>query len=218
MPSPLSPASRLEAVAPFDHASMLRDVADDAGIDAQLMCRYADGDVAAFERLYTMHRAPLWRFLERQLRDQAATADVFQETWARVVAHADRYRPHAPFGAWLYRIAHHCCVDHWRRGSRRYRRELATDDASVAAQADVHTPGPVEQAIDAQAGDALRAAVATLPDEQRTVFLMYVEGGLSLVEIAMATGVGTETAKSRLRYAIAKLRLAMQAAGLGELT
>lgn len=195
---------------------MLRDVADDAGNDAQLMCRYADGDVAAFERLYTRHRAPLWRFLERQLRDRTATADVFQETWARVVAHADRYRPSAPFGAWLYRIAHHCCVDHWRRSSRRHRRELATDDASVAAHADVHTPGPVEEAIDAQAGSALRAAVAALPEEQRIAFLMYAEGGLSLVEVAVATGVGTETAKSRLRYATAKLRLAMQAAGLGE--
>lgn len=203
------------AVAPGASPFMLRTVEQDADHDGQLICRYADGDVAAFERLYERYRQPLWRFLRRHLRDEAATADVFQETWARVVAHADRYRPTAPFGAWIYRIAHHCCVDHWRRSGRTQRREMAGEDVLVALP-DTNEPGPAEQAMHAQAAEALHAAVAELPDEQRAAFLMYAEGGLSLAEIALATGVGVETAKSRLRYAAAKLRLAMTAAGQGD--
>ena len=211
----LPPDARKSAVARRAHAFMLPTVQDDAGEDGRLICRYADGDVAAFERLYEKHRLPLWRFLQRHLRDDAATADVFQETWARVVAHADRYRPTAPFGAWLYRIAHHCCVDHWRRSGRTRRREVADGDA-LAALPDTAARGPAEQAMHAQSAEALHAAVAQLPDEQRAAFLMYAECGLSLAEIAHATGVGLETAKSRLRYAAAKLRLAMTAAGQGD--
>ena len=204
------------AVAPRARTLMLPTVEQGVGDDANLICRYADGDVAAFEQLYERHRAPLWRFLKRQLRDEAATADVFQETWTRVIAHADRYRPTAPFGAWLYRIAHHCCVDHWRRSGRTRHREVAADDAALDALPDTHATGPAEHAMNSQAIEALHAAVAQLPDEQRAAFLMYAEGGLSLAEIAYATGVGPETAKSRLRYAAAKLRAAMSAVGQGD--
>lgn len=211
----LPPAAGKSAVAQRAHALMLPTVQDDASEDGQLICRYADGDVTAFERLYEKHRLPLWRFLRRHLREDAATADVFQETWARVVANADRYRPTAPFGAWLYRIAHHCCVDHWRRSGRTRRREVAGEDA-LAGLPDTAAPGPAEHAMHAQAAETLQAAVAQLPDEQRAAFLMYAECGLSLAEIAHSTGVGLETAKSRLRYAAAKLRLAMTATGQGD--
>lgn len=177
--------------------------------DGQLMCRYADGDVAAFDTLYERHRVRLWRFLRRLLVDESVTADVFQETWARVVTAADRYRPTAPFGAWLYRIAHNCCADHWRRSGRQAQREVAADDDWLAAMPDCEDPGPAVLAIRQQSLEALSSALDQLPDAQRATFLMYVEGGLSLAEIASVTGVGPEAAKSRLRYAAAKLRLAM---------
>jgi RNA polymerase sigma factor (sigma-70 family) len=189
---------------------MLRPVESAPPDDGQLMCRYADGDVTAFDVLYDRHRLPLWRFLLRQLADEAATADVFQDTWARVVGAADRYRPTAPFAAWLYRIAQHCCVDHWRRRGRQVRREVAADEEWLAALPDHAEPGPDTWASREQALEALAREVGRLPEAQRTAFLMYAEAGLSLDDIAAATGVGPETAKSRLRYATAKLRLALQ--------
>jgi RNA polymerase sigma-70 factor (ECF subfamily) len=196
-------------VAPAAGFLMLRGMPDVPPDDGQLMGRYADGDVAAFDALYARHRLPLWRFLRRLLGDEASTADVFQETWSRVVAAADRYRPAAPFAAWLYRIAHHCCVDHWRRSGRRARREVAADDAWLASLPDGEGAEPVDLAMQEQSFEALASAVDRLPDEQRAVFLMYADAGLSLAEIATATGVGPETAKSRLRYATAKLRRAL---------
>lgn len=197
------------ALASFPGLPMLIVVSDEPGQDGELVARYADGDVAAFEQLYDRHRAALWRFLERQLRDPSATADVFQETWARVIVHADRYRPSAPFRAWLYRIAHHCCVDHWRRSGRVRRREQQADQSWLTGMPDRDTPGPADLVAHAQAGEALQDAILALPEEQRAAFLLYAEAGLSIAEIAGTMGVGPETAKSRLRYAVARLRRAL---------
>lgn len=173
--------------------------------DAQLMLRYAAGDARAFDELYATHQSGLWRFIRRSVRDAAATDDVFQECWSRVITNRERYRPTARFATWLYRIAHNCCMDHWRRSGRRNRRET-TDDDAVAAAGDESAAGPLEAVLEGEAGDRLAAALAHLPEEQRAVFLLYVEGGLSVAEIGEITGVNPETAKSRLRYAVARLK------------
>jgi RNA polymerase sigma-70 factor (ECF subfamily) len=173
--------------------------------DAQLMLRYAAGDARAFDDLYANHRSGLWRFIRRSVLDAAATDDVFQECWSRVIAHRENYRPEARFATWLYRIAHNCCMDHWRRSGRRSARE-SLDEAAVAAAADGASAEPLAAALAGERGERLAAALAELPVEQRAAFLLYVEGGLGVAEIAEATGVNPETAKSRLRYAVAKLR------------
>ncbi|MGH8250392.1 MAG: RNA polymerase sigma factor [Steroidobacteraceae bacterium] len=173
--------------------------------DAQLMLRYAAGDAGAFDELYARHRSPLWRYIRRSVGDAAATDDVFQECWSNVIASRERYRPAARFATWLYRIAHNCCMDHWRRSGRRARRETADDDA-VEGAADERSAGPFEALQQAEAGERLVAALGLLPEEQRATFLLYVEGGLSVAEIGEVTGVNPETAKSRLRYAVARLK------------
>jgi RNA polymerase sigma-70 factor (ECF subfamily) len=176
--------------------------------DAQLMLRYAAGDARAFDELYAAHRHGLWRFIRRSVLNAAATDDVFQECWSRVVAHRENYRPEARFATWLYRIAHNCCMDHWRKSGRRATRETA-DDEAVAAAADEANPGPLGAALEGEAGARLAAAIEGLPEDQRVAFLLYVEGGLSVAEIGETTGVNPETAKSRLRYAVARLKQAL---------
>lgn len=177
--------------------------------DAQLMLRYAAGDARAFDELYAKHRGGLWRFIRRSVRDAAATDDVFQECWSRVIAHRDSYRPDARFATWLYRIAHNCCMDHWRKAGRREARE-ETDDATIAAAADDDAAiEPLAATLAAEAGARLAAALAALPPEQRAAFLLYVEGGLSIAEIGETTGVNPEAAKSRLRYAARRLKAAL---------
>ena len=172
--------------------------------DAQLMLRYAAGDAQAFDELYAAHRGALWRFIRRSVMDAAATDDVFQECWSRVIANRERYRPEARFATWLFRIAHNCCMDHWRKSGRRGRRESMDEDA-LAAAADPQE-GPVEAVLAGEANERLVAALERLPPEQRTAFLLYVEGGLSVAEIGETTNVNPETAKSRLRYAVARLK------------
>ena len=176
--------------------------------DAQLMLRYAAGDARAFEELYERNRAGLWRFIRHLVRDAAATDDVFQECWSRVIGNRERYRPTARFTTWLYRIAHNCCMDHWRKSGRRSAHET-TDDDAIAAAADAPATSPLASAISGEAHGRLCVALAGLPEEQRVAFLLYVEGGMSVIEIAKQTGVGAETAKSRLRYATARLKEAL---------
>lgn len=172
--------------------------------DAQLMLRYAAGDAHAFDELYARHRGGVWRFIRRSVQDATATDDVFQECWSRVIAGRTRYRPEAKFATWLYRIAHNCCMDHWRRSGRRGRHE-AGDDGSIETARD-EGGDPVEALLEGESAERLATALEALPEAQRTAFLLYVEGGLSVADIAEATAVNPETAKSRLRYAVARLK------------
>jgi RNA polymerase sigma-70 factor (ECF subfamily) len=174
--------------------------------DATLMARYVRGDARAFERLYQRHRTPLYRYLMRHTRNPATADDLFQEAWSKLIATRERYEPRAQFRTFLFHIAHNCFLDHCRR--RAARPELQEDGASANFAADDATR-PDAHAERSQVLASYRAALRTLPAEQRDAFLLYEESGLSLEEIARITGVGPETAKSRLRYAVAKLRAAL---------
>src|SRR5256885_8768847 len=84
--------------------------------DEQLMLAYRDGNAAAFETLYLRHRGRLFRFVLRSVKSRATAEELFQEIWMRVIEARERYTPQARFTTWLYTIAHHRMVDHWRRG------------------------------------------------------------------------------------------------------
>ena len=175
--------------------------------DAALMLRYAQGDLSAFTRLYERHKGALYRYLLRQTREPAASDDLFQEVWSRVIASRERYEPRAKFSTFLFSIAHNCFIDHCRRaGTSPTARAEALDDETHAALVDAAHRGPERQAESAQLAARLRAALERLPAEQREVFVLHEEAGLNLEEIGELTGVGMETAKSRLRYALGKLR------------
>jgi RNA polymerase sigma-70 factor (ECF subfamily) len=179
--------------------------------DGELMVRYAGGDLRAFETLYRRHRNALYRYLARHTRDQEVANDLFQEVWSKVIASRARYEPRAKFSTFLYRVAHNCFIEHYRRASGRVDRTVThnedfdLENVLPAAAADA----PDARAEHAQTLARYRAALVSLPAEQRDAFLLYEESGLSLDEIGQITGVSMETAKSRLRYALAKLRAAM---------
>jgi RNA polymerase sigma factor (sigma-70 family) len=173
-----------------------------AAADEELMLAYRAGDVAAFQALYRRHRAPLYRFVLRSVKNRALGEELFQEIWMRVIEARARYSPQAKFTTWLYTIAHNYLVDHWRK------RGLAL----VALEGDEHEGGAPDPADHAQARESLArfaAALEALPPLQREAFLLHQEAGLSVAEIAAATGTHEEAAKSRLRYAMAKLKAAI---------
>ena len=175
--------------------------------DAELMLRYAGGDVGAFERLYARHKGPLYRYLLRQVRDPAVASDLFQEVWSRIVAVRNRYEIRAKFATFLFQVAHHCTIDHYRRRRTLPGEESFGDGSSpeVEPESPEHErPDRIAERREQQS--ALLAAIAALPAEQREAFLLREEAGLDVEEIARVTGVGSETAKSRVRYAIRKLR------------
>lgn len=165
------------------------------------MLRYQQGDAAAFETLYRRHRDPVFRFLLRGCSDRERAAELFQEVWASVVKARAGWQPRARFTTWLYRIAHNRLVDDYRLA--RLSTEPLDADSVVAAPA---CEQPEARVSGAQRLHRVLVAVQALPAEQREAFLLKEEGGMSLEEIGSITGVGRETVKSRLRYALAKLR------------
>ncbi len=169
--------------------------------DETLMLRYAAGEAAAFAPLYARHKDGVWRYLLRGSRNEASTAELFQEVWASVVKSRAAYQPTARFATWLYRLAHNRLVDYWR--AAKPHDEL--DEAAQELAAQEHET-PSARAVQSEQGTRLLSALAALAPEQREAFLLQAEGGLSLEDIAATQGVGRETVKSRLRYALAKLR------------
>ena len=172
--------------------------------DGALMLLYRDGDVAAFETLYRRHNDALYRYLLRLSRSPDAAEDIFQEVWSKIIRARQTYRPTAQFKTFLYRVARNCFIDYIRRN----RRHEQTVDLAPDHQPD---PGELPDALTERslARRRLAAALLELPDEQRDVFLLREEGGFSLEQIASITDSNRETVKSRLRYAVNKLRAAI---------
>jgi RNA polymerase sigma-70 factor (ECF subfamily) len=196
---------------PIEHAPG-SDV--DAASDEALLAGFAAGDAGAFAQLYQRHERPVFRFLRRSIGDDAAAQDLMQEVWLAVIRNAATFEPRARFTTWLYGIARSRLIDHWRarRDTVSLDQEAANDGAAalidgLAAGADCE---PEVRAMSRAEALAFVAAVEQLPPAQREAFLMHAEGGLTVEEVAQASGVGRETAKSRLRYAMTRLRAAME--------
>jgi RNA polymerase sigma-70 factor (ECF subfamily) len=171
--------------------------------DEALMLAYGRGDVGAFETLYGKHRGGLFRYLLRHLRQQALAEECFQDVWSRVIAARERYRPEARFTTWLYQIASNRLTDHWRAQGRQ---GGFVEDGAERAEREPDPSTPDHELSEFEQRRQLQLALEELPPEQREAVLLRLEQELGLEEIAQITGVGRETVKSRLRYAMDKLR------------
>ena len=170
--------------------------------DEQLMANYAAGEIGAFDELYGRHRAPMYRFILRQVGDAVVAIDLYQGCWEKMIKARHTYRKSVPFRAWMYRIARNHLVDH-------YRRSPPPAEACVGELAEA-SAGPEEHLSRSEGAARLASAIRQLPVEQRETLMLKLEGGLDLKAIADITGVNPETAKSRLRYAVSKLKLLLQ--------
>jgi RNA polymerase sigma-70 factor (ECF subfamily) len=183
---------------------------DTLASDEALMVRYSGGDTRAFEDLYGRHKGGLYRYLLRQCGQPATAEELFQDVWASLIAARRRYSVAARFTTYLYRIAHNRLIDHYRRSQ--HREMVSYDDEDEAGIPEPAAPGALEphaSFASRERAARLLEAIASLPAAQREAFVLQQEAEMSVEEIAEATGVTRETAKSRLRYAIAKLRLAL---------
>jgi len=197
------PRAWMERPAPEPRAEGL------AESDEVLMQRYQRGNSEAFQQLYGRHRASLLRFVKRMAPDAGEDEEIAQETWMAVIRGRERYSPRARFVTYLFSIARRRTMDRWRRRGRspEWEPEAAEPD-SFAAPIQYE---PEHQVNNAAFGADLLQAIEALPILQREAFLLRAEGGLGVEEIAAVTGTNRETAKSRLRFALARLRTALEA-------
>ena len=187
---------------------MLSDQADE-----DLMVLYQQGEVRAFELLLGRHRKSVYNFILRFVGDKETAEDLLQETFMRVIKGADAYKRQAKFTTWLYTIARNLCVDQTRR--RKHRRHASLDapmDTSDDSGSLMDVIASNEMASDRKSVNkelfaTMQRAIAGLSEEQREVFLMREFLDLPFKQIADVVGVPENTVKSRMRYALEKLRL-----------
>ena len=173
--------------------------------DESLMQGYGEGDVLAFEILYERHKSGLFHYLYCSCQDESLVEDLAHEVWLAVIRRAEQYSASARFKTYLYRIAWHKLVDHWRSASRHQRVEGGFEESEYLDLDTISTGH--EQWLDVR---EMMAAIDELPGEQRTAFLLKEEG-FSQQEIADITDAKPETVKSRIRYANKALRELLEA-------
>jgi RNA polymerase sigma-70 factor (ECF subfamily) len=187
--------------------------------DEVLLQAYRAGDVRAFERLVARHEKPVWNFIRRFVRDATTAEDLLQEVFLRVVKSADEWRGAAKFSTWLYTIARNLTIDHARRAVHRNAASLDAERDGGESTTTLHDRiastdrRADEVATDRETKRRIDDAVAALPAEQREVFLMREVMEMPFAEIAAAVGASEPTVKSRMRYALEKLRAALAELG-----
>lgn len=181
--------------------------------DEALMLRYCDGDAAAFEILYSRHKGGVFRYLLRQCRTRAIAEELFQEVWLNLIKARASYAVRARFSTYLYSVAHNRLIDYYRETGREVPKSYTQqaedgDNMDNLTATDGNQPDALLSAR--QGATVLLRLLERLPEAQREAFLLHEEADMSVEQIAAATGVSVETAKSRLRYALSKLRQGLQ--------
>ena len=177
--------------------------------DTTLMLRYRDGEVRAFECLYQRHKTMLYRYLQRMCKHPETANDVFQEVWGKIIAQRDHYEVRAQFKTFLYTVARNAALDAMRRNAAAHINDWSDIDNHASQLVDGQQQ-PDAQVASQQLRDDVQQELEKLPAVQREVFMLFEEAELNLHDIATITGVTMETAKSRLRYAVTKLRSALR--------
>jgi len=176
--------------------------------DAQLLSDYKAGNTESLGVLVERYRRPLFGFILRFSEGREDAEEVFQEVWVRAIRHMNRYRQKSLL-SWLFRIAHNLMIDRIRQR----RPILSLDTPSTAAGLPLSEqlcgalPGPDEEVGGRDLGVRIEAAGRKLPPEQREVFWMRMQAGLSFKEIARIQKCSINTALARMQYAVSKLRV-----------
>ncbi len=190
---------------------------DDPRSDEVLMAAYRDGNVRAFELLVFRHRKSLFNFLLRSVHNRSRAEELLQEVFVRIIRAKDRYEISAKFTTWAYTIARNLTVDESRRA--RFRDHVSLDAPrrgcdGEAGRSLIDVKASQEVGTDERA-DAPRLlarvqqALDELPAEQREVFVLREISNLSFKDIGDILGAPENTVKSRMRYALEKLREAL---------
>src|SRR5215216_770762 len=183
--------------------------------DEVLMVKYQRGDREAFALLVRRYSKQVYNFVLRQLKAPALAEDVTQDVFMRLVQNAAEFKHEARFSTWLYAIARNLCIDQLRRMQHRRHPSLDQPLAEGAGRtlgdsvaSDHHSASAERSAVSSEVQASIVSAVEALPDDQREVFLLREIADLPFKDIAEITGVPENTVKSRMRYALDRLKLA----------
>lgn len=173
-------------------------------MDQLLLMRARNGDPSAIEALLTPIEDRVWRVCWHYMGNRTDTEDCAQEAMVRIWRHLADYREESVFEAWCTRIAANTCLDVLRKRAREKTESLTPLEEAGFDPAD-NAPTPEEAAVRKDEHEALRAAIRSLPEEQREALVLTQLEGLDYEAAAEMLGVSTGTVKSRVFRARQKL-------------
>jgi RNA polymerase sigma-70 factor (ECF subfamily) len=166
----------------------------DRDAELELVSRLRSGDVAAFDAVYAEYNARLFSFLARLARSRETAEDLLEETWLRLVSHADRLREDTQLGPWLFTVARNLYAS--------YCRSRMLEDAHAPGMIGLWPSGchssPFEETAGHELGRRLEAALAELPLTYREAILLVAVEGLTPSQAAQVCGISGEALRQRL--------------------
>ncbi|BAS29015.1 RNA polymerase sigma factor [Limnochorda pilosa] len=170
--------------------------------DEDLFLQVQHGELGALEALVRRHHRRVYALAYRLVHDRQAAEDLTQETFFRVIRARHRYRHPEPFRPWLYAIATNLCRDYHKRAY--HQREIPRDlDPAEVAETGA---GPGEVAEQRAERRHMLQALRRLSPKHREVLALHFYEELTLQEIARICGIPLGTVKSRLSWALRRLR------------
>ena len=164
-----------------------------------------EGDPSAWDALFRRFQLPLYTFVYELVRDEQQALDIVQETFIRAIRYIGSLRHEDKFGGWLFGIAHQRCLDHWRRTGRSQALsgELLHETAELPEEPDTWL-------IRAEDESRFTDLLGRLPENQRSVLVLFFLEEFSLDQISQVLRVPVGTVKSRLHHAKQNLRRLME--------
>lgn len=166
------------------------------------MLSFQNGDESAFADLFERYRTRVLNTAYRFLSDRDAAQDVAQEVFVKVYKSPKSYRPDAAFSTWLYRVTANTCYDELRK---RKRSKPATTEELPDNTPD-RSASPEDQARSNELARAVRAAIASLPENQRMAVVLQRYEELSYQQIAEVLKMSVSAVESLLFRAKNTLR------------
>jgi len=179
-------------------------------LDLEKVRACQSGDRRAFDDLIERYKDIVYAVAYRFTKDQDLALDLGQEVFIRAYKGIGSFKGRSRFSTWLYRIAMNTCIDYTRRRARSIDSHIVPEEvAEYAGSEPLTSPrptGPGERALASELGEQIQAAVDSLPEYHKTVFVLREVEQLSYKEIAEVVGCSIGTVMSRLHYARKKLR------------
>jgi RNA polymerase sigma factor (sigma-70 family) len=199
------PGAAGENVLASYHSKLLASKESQVPLDETIASQISSGRNDLIDILVNRYSDRLFRTILRLIQSHGAAEDILQDTWIKVMRKIHQYDPSRPFSSWLTRIAVNGCRDYWRREQRR---RIWKHSSAINKNGDFKLEETfIQDDVEMKENQAMISrALMKISHKLREVVVLKFFNGMTYEEIAQVLGVPAGTVKSRLHYALTKLR------------
>ena len=175
----------------------------DEQADIGLIAACQQGDPGAFRQVFELYRDRVYGLCRHMAGNPQDAEDLSQESFVQAFGRIQAFRGESAFGTWLFRIAANCCLSALRKRRAAF---LSLDEAMPVSSG----PTPEDQLIRKELVRRVEAAVASLPESQRLLFVLGTQLDMPYRQIAQIAGCSEDAVKVRLHRARKQVRDALK--------